>query len=50
MKNICKKKYARFMEEALQSMVQMPVSGICILMKLENGSFCSYYYNSNLNL
>lgn len=46
MENICKKKYAAFMEEMLQHMVQMPVSGICVLMKLEDGSVCSEYYNS----
>ena len=46
MGNITEKKYAPFMEEVLQHMVQMPVSGICILMKLEDGSVCSEYYNS----
>lgn len=46
MSNITEKKYASFMEEALQHMVHMPISGICILMKLEDGSVCSEYYNS----
>ena len=46
MENICEKNYAAFMEETLQRMVQMPVSGICILIKLEDGSVCSDYYNS----
>ena len=46
MENICKKKYAPFMEEVLQHMMHMPVSGICVLMKLEYGSVCSDYYNS----
>ena len=46
MENICEKKYAPFMEEVLQHMVHMPVSGICVLMKLEDGSVCSDYYNS----
>ena len=46
MENICKKKYAPFMEEVLQHMMHMPVSGICVLMKLEDGSVCSDYYNS----
>ena len=46
MENICEKDYAAFMEETLQRMVQMPVSGICILIKLEDGSVCSDYYNS----
>lgn len=46
MENICKKKYAPFMEEVLQHMMHMPVSGICVVMKLEDGSVCSDYYNS----
>lgn len=48
MENICNKNYARFLEETLQRMVQMPVSGICILLKLEDGSICSDYYNSRM--
>ena len=48
MENICKKKYAPFMEEVLQHMMHMPVSGICVLMKLEDGSVCSDYYNSGM--
>lgn len=48
MENICEKKYAPFMEEVLQHMVHMPVSGICVLMKLEDGSVCSDYYNSGM--
>ena len=50
MENICEKKYAPFMEEVLQHMVHMPVSGICVLMKLEDGSVCSDYYNSGVLL
>ena len=46
LENICEKSYAAFMEETLQRMVQLPVSGICILIKLEDGSVCSDYYNS----
>ena len=46
LENICEKNYAAFMEETLQRMVQLPVSGICILIKLEDGSVCSDYYNS----
>ena len=46
MENICEKKYAPFMEEVLQHMLHMPVSGICVLIKLEDGSVCSDYYNS----
>lgn len=48
MENISNKQYARFLEETLQHMVRMPVSGICILLKLEDGSVCSDYYNSKL--
>lgn len=46
MENIYEKDYASFMEELLQQMVQMPVSGICVLLKLEEGSVCSNYFNS----
>lgn len=48
MENICEKAYATFMEETLQHMVHMPVSGICVLIKLEDGSVCSDYYNSGV--
>lgn len=48
MENIYDKKYAAFMEKTLQSMVRMPVSGICILLKLEDGAVCSEYYNSKM--
>lgn len=48
MENICEKKYAPFMEEVLQHMVHMPVTGICVLMKLEDGAVCSDYYNSGM--
>lgn len=34
LENICEKDYAAFMEETLQRMVQLPISGICILIKL----------------
>lgn len=48
LENICEKKYASFMEEVLQHMVQMPVVGICVLMKLDDGSVCSNYFNSQM--
>lgn len=48
MENIYDKEYAPFMEKTLQQMVRMPVSGICILLKLEDGSICSDYYNSRM--
>jgi hypothetical protein len=46
--NIYKKEYAVFMEKTLQTMVRMPISGICILLKLEDGSVCSDYFNSKM--
>jgi hypothetical protein len=48
MSNIVDKNYAPFMEEVLQHMVRLPVTGICVLMKLEDGSVCSDYYNSGM--
>ena len=48
MQNIKEKKYATFLEKTLQNMAQMPVQGICILLKLEDGSVCSDYYNSKM--
>ena len=48
MENIYKKEYAVFMEKTLQTMVRMPISGICILLKLEDGSVCSDYFNSKM--
>lgn len=48
MENICEKKYASFLEEVLQHLVHMPVSGICVLIKLEDGSVCSNYYNTKM--
>lgn len=37
MESIYTKDYAKFMEEALQAMVQLPVEGICIITKLQGG-------------
>ena len=48
MENICEKEYATFLEEALQSMMHMPVSGICIITKMQDGSVSSDYYNSKV--
>ena len=48
METICNKPYARFMEQTLQQMMQMPVTGICVLLKLEDGSVGSDYYNSTM--
>lgn len=46
MENIYDKDYAPFMEEALQSMVQMPIAGICIISRLKDGSVFTQYHNS----
>lgn len=48
MKNVCEKDYAPFMEEVLQQMVQLPVAGICVLMRLEDGSVYSNYFNTKM--
>ena len=48
MENIFEKEYVSFMEEVLQHMVHMPVSGICVLIKLEDGSVCSNYFNTKM--
>ena len=48
MENICEKEYASLMEEVLQHMVHMPVSGICVLIRLEDGSVCSNYFNTKM--
>ena len=46
--NIFTKEYAAFMEKTLQNMVHMPISGRCILLRLEDGSVCSDYFNSKM--
>ena len=46
MGNIYDKDYAPFMEDALQSMVQMPITGICIISRLKDGSVFTQYHNS----
>ena len=48
MENICNKEYAQFMEETLEHMVHLPVSGICVLLKLEDGTVCSNYFGSKM--
>lgn len=48
MENICNKEYAQFMEETLEHMAHLPVTGICILLKLEDGAICSNYFNSQM--
>ncbi len=49
MENILKKDYAKFMEETLSSMVELPVEGICVITKLKGGGFYANYFNSNIN-
>ena len=48
MENIYTKDYAEFMEEALQTMVQLPVEGICIITKLQGGGVFTNYFKSNM--
>ena len=48
MENIYTKDYAKFMEEVLQAMVQLPVEGICIITKLQGGGVFANYFKSNM--
>lgn len=48
MEYIYEKEYASFMEEVLQHMVKMPISGICVLIRLEDGSVCTNYFKSKM--
>ena len=48
MEDICSKDYAEFLEETLSHMVNLPVEGICIMMKLRGGGLSATYYNSNM--
>ena len=48
MESIYTKDYAKFMEEALQAMVQLPVEGICIITKLQGGGVFTNYFKSNM--
>ena len=48
MENIYTKDYAEFMEEALQTMVQLTVEGICIITKLQGGGVFTNYFKSNM--
>lgn len=48
MENIYNKKYAAFLEEVLREMVQVPVSGICIVVKQDEGTLFTKYYNSTM--
>ena len=47
METITQKPYAAFLESSLLHMLSLPISGLCILMKLDDGTVCSNYYNSN---
>ena len=46
MDNIYEKPYAKFLEEAIQGMVQLPVTGICIIARLSDGAVFTQYHNS----
>lgn len=48
MDNIRSKGYAKFMEETLKGMVQLPVEGICVITKLKDGSVFTNYFNSSM--
>lgn len=48
MESIYTKDYARFMEETLREMVQLPVEGICIIPKLQGGTVFTNYFKSNM--
>lgn len=48
MESIYTKDYARFMEETLREMVQLPVEGICIITKLQGGEIFTNYFKSNM--
>ena len=48
MDDIYSKEYASFMEETLQSLVTLPVEGICIIAKLSGGAAFAHYYNSGM--
>jgi hypothetical protein len=48
MDSIYTKDYAKFMEEALQAMVELPVEGICIITKLQGGAVFTNYFKSNM--
>ena len=48
MESICEKEYAPFMEGLLQRMVNMPIEGICVLIKMEDNAIYSDYYNSRM--
>ena len=48
MENILKKDYAKFMEETLSNMVELPVEGICVITKLKGGGIFTSYFNSNM--
>ncbi len=48
MESIYTKDYAKFLEEALQALVQLPVEGICIITKLQGGAVFTNYFKSSM--
>ena len=48
MESIYTKDYAKFLEEALQASVQLPVEGICIITKLQGGAVFTNYFKSSM--
>lgn len=48
MENIHELRYAAFMENVLQRMIPLPVEGVCILVKMKDGSVFSSYHNSTM--
>ena len=45
MKDIISKDYAKFLEETLQNIAELPVESICIMTKMTNGGFYTSCYN-----
>ena len=37
--------YAKWLENALQEMIQMPVKGVCLFAITDNGDFYNNYHN-----
>ena len=45
MKDILSKDYAKFLEETLQNIAELPVESICIMTKMTKGGFYTSCYN-----
>ena len=44
MNDIMSKDYAKFLEETLQNIAELPVESICIMTKMTNGGFYTSCY------